>query len=339
MTGSFFTFEHAGALPRSDNDSHAEPAGPMGLRLEGALRHAFDASVGSDGPPRLREALSHAVFGGGARLRPTLCLAVAAAHGDPSPLVAESAAVSIEFVHCASLVHDDLPCFDDAPLRRGKPTVHAAFGVPLAVLVGDALIVAAFGVLARTGDARLMTALAEATGAARGIVAGQAWESEIAPPLDEYHRAKTASLFVASACMGARASGADPHAWSAFGNALGRAYQAADDVLDVASSSAAAGKAGGRDAVLGRPSVVRAHGLAAARRARLVARRRGIARSSALPRRDPREGVARALLEQGGGRERLRAGPRGRDCPGLSGAPKTGTRASKGPLPAPRSRF
>ena len=266
MMGSSFAFEHPRALPRSDNDSDADPAGPMGLRVEGALRDAFDANVGSEGPARLREALVHAVFGGGARLRPKLCLAVAAAHGDPNPLVAEGAAVSIELVHCASLVHDDLPCFDDAPLRRGKPTVHVAFGVPLAVLVGDALIVAAFGVLARTGDARLMTALAEATGAARGIVAGQAWESETAPSLDEYHRAKTASLFVASACMGARAAGADPQAWSAFGDALGRAYQAADDVLDVAAGGAAAGKAGGRDAALGRPSVVRAHGLAAARR-------------------------------------------------------------------------
>ena len=218
----------------------------------------------------MREAIGRAVFGGGARLRPTLCLAVAAAHGDPDPEKAERAAAALELVHCASLVHDDLPCFDDAQLRRGQPTIHAAFGVPTAVLTGDALIVAAFGTLAAAGDCRLLSTLAEATGGANGIVAGQAWEGEAgaqAPSVDDYHRAKTASLFAAAAAMGALASGAGERgergepAWWDFGVLLGCAYQAVDDILDATGDVASTGKTGGRDDALARPSVVRAHGL------------------------------------------------------------------------------
>jgi geranylgeranyl diphosphate synthase type II len=246
-------------------------------RIHDALRAAVAEAVGTEAPPRLRDAIERAVFGGGARLRPSLCLAVAAAHGDPHPRAAERAAAAIEFVHCASLVHDDLPCFDDAALRRGLPTIHVAFGVPTAVLVGDALIVAAFGTLARAGHAggnaaQLVATLAEATGAARGIVAGQAWENEPALSLDEYHRAKTASLFMASAALGAQVCGADPRPWRALADALGRAYQATDDVLDVLAEPGATGKTTGRDASLGRPSVVRAYGVEASmqRIARLV---------------------------------------------------------------------
>ena len=87
-------------------------------------------------------------FPGGARIRPRLCLAVAQACGEDQPAVTDAAAAAIELLHCASLVHDDLPCFDDAPIRRGKPSVHRAFGEQLAVLAGDALIVLAFETLA-----------------------------------------------------------------------------------------------------------------------------------------------------------------------------------------------
>ena len=100
-------------------------------------------------PPRLADALRYAVFPGGARIRPRLCLAVAPACGDDDPAASDAAAAAIELLHCASLVHDDLPCFDDADLRRGRPSVHRAFGEPLAVLAGDALIVLAFETLAR----------------------------------------------------------------------------------------------------------------------------------------------------------------------------------------------
>ena len=86
---------------------------------------------------------------GGHRIRPQLCLAVSTACGDARSGAADAAAAAIELLHCASLVHDDLPCFDDADTRRGKPSVHAQFGAPLAVLTGDALIVMAFETLAR----------------------------------------------------------------------------------------------------------------------------------------------------------------------------------------------
>ena len=105
-------------------------------RIERTLGVAVDRS--SEGaPPRLASALRHAVFPGGARIRPRLCLAVAAACGDPAPPLSDAAAAAIELLHCASLVHDDLPCFDNASTRRGHPTVHRAFGEPLAVLAGD----------------------------------------------------------------------------------------------------------------------------------------------------------------------------------------------------------
>src|SRR5579875_14557 len=111
-------------------------------RIEQALTDALAGSRGADGPPKLAAAMQYAVFPRGARLRARLCLAVAQACGDDAPMLSDAAAVSIELLHCASLVHDDLPCFDDADTRRGKPAVHRAFGEPLAVLTGDALIVA-----------------------------------------------------------------------------------------------------------------------------------------------------------------------------------------------------
>lgn len=90
-------------------------------RIEQALTAVVPASPGRGCPPGLAAAMHYAVFPGGARVRPRLCLAVAAACGDPEPRLSEGAAVAIELLHCASLVHDDLPCFDDAPVRRGKP--------------------------------------------------------------------------------------------------------------------------------------------------------------------------------------------------------------------------
>ena len=97
--------------------------------------------------------MRHAVFPGGARFRPELCLATAAACGDAHPALADAAAAAVELLHCASLVYDDLPCFDDAPIRRGHATVHTAFSEELAILAGNALIVLAFDTVARAGGA------------------------------------------------------------------------------------------------------------------------------------------------------------------------------------------
>src|SRR3954468_1133383 len=108
-------------------------------RIERTLSASLDRVDSVGGPHLLAAAMRHAVFPKGARVRPRLCLAVAGACGDDAPALAEAAAASIELLHCASLVHDALPSFDDAAPRRGRPSVHAAHGEPLAVLAGDAL--------------------------------------------------------------------------------------------------------------------------------------------------------------------------------------------------------
>jgi geranylgeranyl diphosphate synthase type II len=237
-------------------------------RLETILETALVRSEAGGAPPRLAAAMRHSVFPGGARVRPSLCLAVAAACGDDDPGLADAAAAAIEFLHCASLVHDDLPCFDDAATRRGRPSTHAQFGEALAVLAGDALIILAFDTLARAGAlsapgrlAALFSTITRGVGMPIGIVAGQAWESEPSPPVEAYHRAKTGALFVAATMAGAIAAGADPLPWRAVGDNLGAAYQAADDLLDAVSAEVECGKPTGRDTALCRPSLVRELGL------------------------------------------------------------------------------
>jgi geranylgeranyl diphosphate synthase type II len=115
-------------------------------RIDRNLEQAVTFATAGGNPSHLCE-LSNTVFPGGARIRPRLCLAVALAAGDEAPQASNAAATAIELLHCASLVHDDLPCFDDADTRRGKPSVHTAFGETTAVLTGDALIVLAFETL------------------------------------------------------------------------------------------------------------------------------------------------------------------------------------------------
>jgi geranylgeranyl diphosphate synthase type II len=236
-------------------------------RIEKALQQAVSRAGGKGCPPGLRDAVNHAVFPGGARIRPQLCLATAAACAAHGAQAAEPAAVAIELLHCASLVHDDLPCFDDAATRRGAPSVHRAFGQPLAVLAGDALIVLAFETLARAAEVaphdlpRLLLIICRAAGMPNGIVAGQAWEAEHDVPLAHYQRGKTGSLFVAATMSGALAAGADPAPWQALGEYLGEAYQVADDIRDVMSTAAELGKPVGQDLALARPSIVQERGL------------------------------------------------------------------------------
>jgi geranylgeranyl diphosphate synthase type II len=193
-----------------------------------------------------------------------LCLAVAAACGDDAPETTDVAAAAIELLHCASLVHDDLPCFDDADTRRGRPSVHRAYGEPLAVLTGDALIVVAFQILATARPARMGTLLATIAGAVgvpRGIVAGQAWECEPEADLAEYQQEKTGALFAAATVAGAAAAGVEAEPWRVLGHKLGEAYQVADDIRDAVSTEAELGKPVGQDAVHARPSAVLQLGL------------------------------------------------------------------------------
>jgi len=227
--------------------------------LELALERAFGRIVGSETPPRLAAAMRHAVFPGGARFRPALVLAVADACGARGSHAAQHAAVAVELVHCASLVHDDLPCFDNAPIRRGLVSVHAKYGEALAVLVGDGLIVGAFDEVAvaltkHPSLAPMVAVLARAVGANGGLVGGQAWEGEPSACVNRYHRAKTAALFEAATCMGAIAAGAAPSRWRELGTVLGEAYQIADDLADLVATPTALGKPVGQDLVHSRPS-------------------------------------------------------------------------------------
>jgi geranylgeranyl diphosphate synthase type II len=243
-------------------------------RIERTLRAAIEGATGDGCPPRLAEALRYAVFPGGARIRPALCLAAAQACGDGAPALADAVAGSIELLHCASLVHDDLPCMDDAPLRRGRPSVHRAFGEAAAVLVGDALIALAFATVAAAATrlglsgrgVRLTRLLAGAIGAPAGLAAGQAWELEPQVILTRYHHAKTAALFEAAAAGGALAAGREGGGWAEIGRALGEAYQVADDLADALGDAASLGKPAGRDVDKDRPSAARALGVEGARR-------------------------------------------------------------------------
>jgi geranylgeranyl pyrophosphate synthase len=192
-------------------------------------------------PPRLREAMAHALWPGGKRLRPALALAAAEAVAAPAER-ALPMAVAVELVHSYSLVHDDLPCMDDDDLRRGRPTVHRAFDEATAVLAGDALLTLAFEVLAGDGPerGRALAELARAAGAA-GLVGGQVDDLSFdaadvdAAGIESIHARKSAALIAAALVGGATLAGADQEACEALrrcGIALGVAFQIADDLLD-----------------------------------------------------------------------------------------------------------
>ncbi len=273
----------------------------VAARIEASLADAVLLAEAAGAPPRLAAAMRHAVFPKGARIRPRLTLAVAAACGDDRPALASAAAAAIELLHCASLVHDDMPCFDDAETRRGKPSVHRAFGVPLAVLAGDALILLAFQTLSRAAPCAperlgpVLAAVGDGVGVPFGIVAGQAWECEPTVDLSEYQRQKTGALFAGAAVAGAAAAGhAEAEAWRLLGDRLGEAYQVADDLRDAVEDEASLGKPVGRDAVLGRPSAVAELGLDGA-----VARLRRLSEAAVAAIPDcPGQAMLRALMLQ-----------------------------------------
>jgi geranylgeranyl pyrophosphate synthase len=206
--------------------------------------------------------MAYAMFSGGKRLRPALTfLAFKAAGGTGG--AALGAATAVELVHGFSLVHDDLPCLDDSPLRRGRPSVHRQFDEATALLAGDALLALAFEILSRPvrgwppeRGPRIALVLARAAGAA-GMMGGQAAERELAAPslsaLARVHGLKTGRLFEAAALAGAYAAGATPPvvvALRRYARALGLAFQIADDLLDY--TPAEEGAADSYPGVLGR---------------------------------------------------------------------------------------
>lgn len=234
------------------------------MRLSDRIDAAVDAAIrtgqGGAAPARLAAALNYAVTPGGARIRPTILLSVAMACGDDNPALTDTAAAALEVIHCASLVHDDLPCFDDADTRRGKPALHRAFSEPLAVLTGDSLIVMGFQLLSRAVPAdralALIDVLSTRTGMPYGICAGQGWESESQIDLAAYHRAKTGALFIAATQMGAIAAGQDGAPWAELGDRIGEAFQLADDLRDALCDATELGKPAGQDDMHGRPNAV-----------------------------------------------------------------------------------
>ncbi len=236
-------------------------------RIDTAVRDAVQIGQAAPAPARLAAALEYATTPGGARVRPTILLSVAMACGDDKPDVADAAAAALELMHCASLVHDDLPCFDDADTRRGKPSVHRAFSQPLAVLAGDSLIMLAFEVLAMRAShdamrsAQLVLTLARLSGMPGGICAGQGWESEKSIDMRAYHRSKTGALFVAATQMGAIAAGQDPEPWAELGDRIGEAFQVADDLRDAVFDAETLGKPVGQDDRHGRPNAVAEYGI------------------------------------------------------------------------------
>jgi len=240
----------------------------LDTRIDRAVTRSVGLGRNGDAPQKLSSALKYATTPGGARIRPTILMSVALACGDDLPEVSDAAAAALELIHCASLVHDDLPCFDDADTRRGKASVHRAYSEPLAVLAGDSLIVLAFEVLARAAvhdplrSSALVLTLAQRTGMPGGICAGQGWESEEKVDLGAYHRSKTGALFIAASRMGAIAAGhEDPDAWEELGARIGEAFQVADDLRDALYDAETLGKPAGQDELHARPSAVATYGV------------------------------------------------------------------------------
>ncbi len=201
----------------------------------------------ADTPPeQLHAAMRHILFPGGKRLRPALALAAAEAVGAASERALPHAA-AVELVHTYSLIHDDLPCMDDDAERRGVPAVHVAFGEAVAVLAGDALLAAAFEVLAKGSSGlapeRVVAASLELSRAAGSLalVGGQAEDLVFdasdtdAARIESVHARKSAALIAASIVGGALLGGADADTVARLkrcGLAAGVAFQIADDVLD-----------------------------------------------------------------------------------------------------------
>ena len=231
-------------------------------------------------PAGLGEAMRYAVLDGGKRLRPLLTLAAArAVAGAVDVPAALRSACAVELIHAYSLVHDDMPCMDNDVLRRGKPTVHVAYGEAQALLAGDALQALAFelltpedGSVAPAVQARLCAALARAAGH-HGMAGGQAIDlahvglAMTEAALRDMHRRKTGAMLEVSVHMGALSAGADGPTLAClqrYAQAIGLAFQVVDDILDVTADSATLGKTAGKDQANDNPTFVSVLGLAGA---------------------------------------------------------------------------
>lgn len=211
-------------------------------------------------PATIHKAIRYSLFAGGKRLRPILCLAAADACGGKTS-AALPHACAVECIHTYSLIHDDLPSMDNDDLRRGRPTCHKVFGDGIAILAGDALLTIAFEIathakpVSRYDLRDVFREIAVASGS-RKLIAGQVADLEAEgrritrAQVRSIHENKTAALLTASVRLGAMAANANAKklaAISAFGRALGLAFQVIDDILDVTQTSDKLGKSAGKD--------------------------------------------------------------------------------------------
>jgi geranylgeranyl diphosphate synthase, type II len=211
------------------------------------------------------DAIRYSLLGQGKRMRGILLLGAYEAAGGTGD--AADLAAAVEIVHAYSLVHDDLPCMDDDDVRRGRPTVHIAFGVGPATLAGLAMVPlavrgatdAAHALGLSDGDAAAIVAELMRASGAGGMIGGQLLDLEgegrplALPDLERIHRAKTGALIMAATTLGGRAAGASEsrrQALARYGATVGLAFQIADDVLDVTATTDQLGKTAGRDLAL-----------------------------------------------------------------------------------------
>ncbi|MFZ9407374.1 MAG: polyprenyl synthetase family protein [Burkholderiaceae bacterium] len=250
-------------------------------RTEACLETQLATTTAPEGLATLNAAMRHAVLEGGKRIRPLLAHAAGDLTG-AAPAALDRAGCAVELIHAYSLVHDDMPCMDNDVLRRGKPTVHVAYGEAMAMLAGDALQALAFDVLAQAVDCgvgaravvRMGAELARAAGVI-GMAGGQAidlasvGERLSREQLEDMHRRKTGALLGAAVRLGAWCGGplepSHQQSLETYCAAIGLAFQVIDDVLDVEADSATLGKTAGKDAQNDKPTYVSLLGLSEAR--------------------------------------------------------------------------
>lgn len=231
--------------------------------------------------PELKAAMRYSMSNGGKRLRPLLIYASGRAFGATWENL-DIPACSVELVHTYSLIHDDLPCMDDAPLRRGKPTCHKVYGDAVAVLAGDALHTLAMQILTshpatlKPTQRLAMTQVLSVACGPYGMATGQALDISVlqdsnisAGLLEEIYRLKTGALFSACLQLGRLAANnedeIDQRAMTTFGDLIGLAFQIQDDILDQEASSEQLGKQQGIDLINNKMTYPRLHGMAAAK--------------------------------------------------------------------------
>jgi len=266
-------------------------------RLESGLTNLLPAQ--DEEPTSIHRAMRYCMEAGGKRLRPVLLMASA----DLYPQLADplAAAVAVECLHTYSLVHDDLPCMDDSPLRRGRPSAHVQFDEVTAVLAGDALLTEAFRLLAFHYAAvpatcvALIQCLSEAADS-RHLIGGQVVDTlsentvVSAATLDFIHHHKTADLLTAALVMGLHLTDCPARAiehMKVAGRSLGLAFQIIDDILDATSSEEVLGKTTGNDARQAKNTYVSLHGLEASRLAATRETRKAIDACKNLPGANP----------------------------------------------------